>query len=114
MLRLTNTLSGAQETFVPQDNDTVRMYTCGPTVYDYVHIGNLRTYVFEDILRRHLASKWKIKHVMNITDIDDKIIKRSIDTGKTIAAHTAPYTAAFFEDCAKLRIQKPEFITPAT
>ena len=82
MLKLTNTLTGKPELFTPQDNETVRMYTCGPTVYDYVHIGNLRTYVFEDILRRHLASKWKVKHVMNITDIDDKIIKRSIETGK--------------------------------
>jgi cysteinyl-tRNA synthetase len=114
MLKLTNTLTGTQEPFIPQDNETVRMYTCGPTVYDFVHIGNLRTYVFEDILRRHLASKWKIKHVMNITDIDDKIIKRSIEKGEDLKTYTAPYTAAFFEDCEKLRIQKPEIITPAT
>ena len=114
MLRLTNTLTGEQEPFVPQDKQTVRMYTCGPTVYDFVHIGNLRTYVFEDILRRHLASKWTIKHVMNITDIDDKIIKRSIETGKDIKSYSAPYSAAFFEDCEKLKIQKPEIITPAT
>ena len=90
------------------------MYTCGPTVYDFVHIGNLRTYVFEDILRRHLSSKWKVKHVMNITDIDDKIIKRSIETGKSLNEYTAPYTSAFFEDCENLRIQKPDFVTPAT
>src|SRR5262250_802485 len=114
MLRLTNTLTGKQEDFTPQDNQTVRMYTCGPTVYDFVHIGNLRTYVFEDILRRHLASKWNVKHVMNITDIDDKIIKRSIETDKDIKSYSAPYTAAFFEDCEKLNIQKPEIITPAT
>src|ERR1051326_8846242 len=114
MLRLTNTLTGKQDVFTPQDNETVRMYTCGPTVYDFVHIGNLRTYVFEDILRRHLASKWKIEHVMNITDIDDKIIKRSIEAGKSLEEYTAPFTDAFFEDCEKLRIQKPEFITPAT
>src|SRR5262245_18670924 len=114
MLKLTNTLTGEQAPFVPQDKQTVRMYTCGPTVYDFVHIGNLRTYVFEDILRRHLASKWSIKHVMNITDIDDKIIKRSIETGKDIESYSAPYTAAFFEDCEKLKIQKPEIITPAT
>src|SRR5215510_8436931 len=114
MLRLTNTLTGKQEDFTPQDNETVRMYTCGPTVYDFVHIGNLRTYVFEDILRRHLASKWNVKHVMNITDIDDKIIKRSIETGKDIKEYTAPYTAAFFEDCKKLRILKPDTITRAT
>jgi cysteinyl-tRNA synthetase len=114
MLRLTNTLTGKQEDFTPQDNETVRMYTCGPTVYDFVHIGNLRTYVFEDILRRHLASKWKVKHVMNITDIDDKIIKRSIEAGKDIETYAAPYTAAFFKDCVTLQIQKPDVITPAT
>ena len=57
MLKLTNTLTGKPELFTPQDNETVRMYTCGPTVYDFVHIGNLRTYVFEDILRRHLVDK---------------------------------------------------------
>jgi cysteinyl-tRNA synthetase len=114
MLRLTNTLTGKQEDFTPQDNETVRMYTCGPTVYDFVHIGNLRTYVFEDILRRHLESKWKVKHVMNITDIDDKIIKRSIEADKDIKTYTAPYTAAFFKDCKTLRIQEPDVITPAT
>ena len=114
MLKLTNTLTGKQEIFSPQDNETVRMYTCGPTVYNFVHIGNLRTYVFEDILRRHLASKWKLKHVMNITDIDDKIINRSIETGKDIKSYTEPFSTAFFEDCAKLRIEKPDVITPAT
>src|SRR5438132_10285153 len=114
MLKLTNTLTGTQEIFTPADNATVRMYTCGPTVYNFVHIGNLRTYVFEDVLRRHLASKWKLKHVMNITDIDDKIIANSIEAGMDIQSYTAPFTAAFFEDCEKLRIQKPECITPAT
>jgi len=114
MLKLTNTLTGNQEVFTPQDNTTVRMYACGPTVYNFVHIGNLRAYVFEDILRRHLASKWKLKHVMNITDIDDKIITRSIETGKDLKSYTAPYTDAFFEDCERLRIQRPEVITPAT
>ena len=114
MLKLTNTLTGTFETLTPQDNSTVRMYACGPTVYNYVHIGNLRTYVFEDVLRRHLSSKWKVQHVMNITDIDDKIIQRSIETGQDIKPYTAPFTEAFFEDCAKLRIQKPEIIAPAT
>jgi len=114
MLKLTNTLTGKPEVFEPQDKQTVRMYTCGPTVYNFVHIGNLRTFVWEDILRRHLASKWKIKHVMNITDIDDKIINRSIETGQDIKSCTAPYTKAFFEDCEKLRIEKPEIVAPAT
>jgi cysteinyl-tRNA synthetase len=114
MLKLTNTLTGKPEIFEPLDGQTVRMYTCGPTVYNFVHIGNLRTFVWEDILRRHLASKWKIDHVMNITDIDDKIIKRSIETGQDIKSYTGPYTSAFFEDCEKLRIQKPEVVSPAT
>ena len=114
MLKLTNTLTGNLETFNPQDNSTVRLYACGPTVYNFVHIGNLRTYVFEDVLRRHLASKWKIRHVMNITDIDDKIIKNSIEAGKDLKSFTAPFTEAFFEDCAKLRIQKPETVSYAT
>jgi cysteinyl-tRNA synthetase len=115
MLKLTNTLTGRLENFTPMDGTTVRMYACGPTVYNYVHIGNLRTYVFEDILRRHLLSKgWILKHVMNITDIDDKIIRRSIETGQDIRTYTEPYTRAFFEDCEKLRIQRPDIITHAT
>ena len=114
MLKLTNTLTGRPEIFEPLDGQTVRMYTCGPTVYNFVHIGNLRTFVWEDILRRHLASKWKVDHVMNITDIDDKIIKRSIETGQDIKSYTRPYTLGFFEDCEKLRIQKPEIVSPAT
>jgi cysteinyl-tRNA synthetase len=115
MLRLTNTLTAAQEDFVPQDGSTVRMYTCGPTVYNYVHIGNLRTYVWEDVLRRHLRSKgWTLKHVMNITDIDDKIINRATEVGQDIKTYTQPYTTAFFQDCEKLRIERPDVITPAT
>src|SRR5437870_13128096 len=114
MLKLTNTLTGKPEVFQPLDKQTVRMYTCGPTVYNFVHIGNLRTFVWEDILRRHLASKWKVKHVMNITNIDDKIINRSIETGQDLKSYTAPYTKAFFEDCEKLRIEKPEIVVPAT
>jgi cysteinyl-tRNA synthetase len=115
MLRLTNTLSGVQENFAPMDGDTVRMYACGPTVYNFVHIGNLRAYIYEDVLRRQLLSKgWKLIHVMNITDIDDKIIRQSIEAGVDIRTYTAPYTAAFFEDCATLRIQRPDIVTPAT
>jgi len=90
------------------------MYTCGPTVHDFAHIGNFRTYVFEDVLRRHLKSKWKVRHVMNITDIDDKIIRKSTEKGIDIREYTAPYTAAFFEDSARLRIEKPDVITAAT
>ena len=115
MLKLTNTLTGSQEVFAPLDGSTVRMYTCGPTVHNHAHIGNLRTYVFEDILRRHLHSKgWALKHVMNITDIDDKIINRAIEAGQDIKTYAEPYTRAFFEDCGKLRIERPDIITPAT
>jgi len=114
MLRLTNTLTGTTETFTPADGSTVRMYTCGPTVYNYAHIGNLRAYVFEDVLRRHLRSKWKLVHVMNITDIDDKIIKGATEVGVDLKTFTAPFVKAFFEDCAKLRIETPDIITAAT
>jgi cysteinyl-tRNA synthetase len=115
MFKLTNTLTRTTEAFTPADADTVRMYTCGPTVYDFAHIGNFRTYVFEDVLRRHLRSKpWKLVHVMNITDIDDKIIRRSGELGIDIRTFTAPFVEAFFEDSAKLRIERPDIITPAT
>jgi cysteinyl-tRNA synthetase len=91
------------------------MYTCGPTVYNYVHIGNLRTYMFEDVLRRRLRSKgWKLTHVMNITDIDDKIIRRAVETGMDIRAYTTPYMDAFFEDCRTLGIERADIITRAT
>jgi cysteinyl-tRNA synthetase len=115
MLKLTNTLTGKEEPFVPADGSHVRMYTCGPTVYDYAHIGNFRTYVFEDVLRRHLRSKgWKLTHVMNITDIDDKIIKRSLELGLDLKSYTAPFTKAFFDDSATLKIERPDIVTPAT
>src|SRR5688572_17124299 len=109
-----NTMGRRPELFEPVAAGEARMYTCGPTVYNHVHIGNLRTFVYEDILRRHLRSKWQLKHVMNITDIDDKIINRAVETGQDIRAYTAPYTNAFFEDCEKLRIERPDAVTPAT
>ena len=115
MLKLTNTLTRTTDVFAPADGATVRMYACGPTVYDFAHIGNFRSYVFEDVLRRHLRSKpWKLIHVMNITDIDDKIIRKSVELGIDIRTFTAPFTKAFFEDSEKLRVQRPDIITPAT
>ena len=115
MLKLTNTLTRTTDVFTPSDGTTVRMYACGPTVYDFAHIGNFRTYVFEDVLRRHLRSKpWKLVHVMNITDIDDKIIRKSVELGVDIKTFTAPFTKAFFEDSEKLRVQRPDIVTPAT
>ncbi|MDD5098759.1 MAG: cysteine--tRNA ligase [Candidatus Colwellbacteria bacterium] len=115
MLQLWNTLSGKKEDFVPMDKRMVRIYTCGPTVYDFAHIGNLRTYIFEDVLRRTLKySGYKVRQVMNITDIDDKIIKRANLEKKDIREITAPYTTAFKADMRKLNIEKPEVMPKAT
>jgi cysteinyl-tRNA synthetase len=91
------------------------MYSCGPTVYNFVHIGNLRTFTFQDILRRWLrASGYVLDHVMNITDIEDKIIREATAAGKTIFAYTDVYTKAFFEDTTALRLERPERIVKAT
>jgi len=91
------------------------MYTCGPTVYDYAHIGNFRAYVFEDILRRYLKFKgYKVIQVMNLTDVDDKTIKGSRTEGVSLAEFTAKYIAAFFEDLDRLGIERAEFYPRAT
>jgi len=91
------------------------MYTCGPTVYNYAHIGNLRTFTFEDILRRWLAARgYTLNHVMNITDVEDKIIRNAIAQGKTIQEYTEQYTQAFLDDTATLRLQRPEKLVKAT
>ncbi|MBV8728304.1 MAG: cysteine--tRNA ligase, partial [Acidobacteriia bacterium] len=114
-LRLYNTLSQQVEPFSPQQNNTVRMYTCGPTVYDYAHIGNFRTFTFVDVLRRWLSlSGYRLNHVVNITDVDDKIIRNATAQQKSLAEYTAIYTQAFLEDCAKLRLEEPEHRVPAT
>ncbi len=115
MLKLFNTLTRKKEAFKPIENNLVKMYCCGPTVYNYAHIGNLRTYVFEDVLRRYLKFKdFKIKHVMNLTDVDDKTIKGSRDAGIPLTKFTEKYTSLFFEDCAKLNIEAPEIVCKAT
>jgi cysteinyl-tRNA synthetase len=114
-LRFYNTLSQQVEPFVPMDGKTVRMYTCGPTVYNYAHIGNLRTFTFEDILRRWLRRRgYVLDHVMNITDVEDKIIRNAMDQGKTLQEYTSVYEIAFLEDSALLRLEKPERIARAT
>src|SRR5271156_3805397 len=108
-LRFYNTLSQQVEQFAPADGNTVRMYTCGPTVYDYAHIGNFRTFTFVDILRRWLRlSGLRLHHVMNITDVDDKIIRNAVAQHKSLEEYTALYTQAFFEDCRALRLESPE------
>ena len=115
MLKLTNTLTGRLEAFEPADGKTVRMYVCGPTVHDFAHIGNFRTFVFEDVLRRHLKSKgWELREVMNITDVDDKIIRRAVAAGVDIRTFTEKYIEAFLEDSEKLGIERPEIIALAT
>src|SRR5579875_626021 len=114
-LRLYNTLTQQVETFSPMADNTVRMYTCGPTVYDFAHIGNFRTFTFIDILRRWLRlSGYRLDHVMNITDVDDKIIRNATAQRKPLEEYTAVYTKAFLEDCDKLRLEEPEHRVPAT
>jgi len=107
-LHLFNTLSGEVEEFRPLEDHEVRMYACGPTVYDYGHIGNLRTFLAVDILRRFLRqSGYKIRHVMNITDVDDKIIRNSVNAGVSVQQYTAKYEQAFLEDISALNIEQP-------
>ena len=107
-LRLYNTLSGRVEEFQPLTNNEVRMYACGPTVYDYGHIGNFRTFIAVDILRRFLRqSGYKLRHVMNITDVDDKIIRNSARDGVSVKQYTEKYEKAFLEDAAALNIETP-------
>jgi cysteinyl-tRNA synthetase len=114
-LRFFNTLTQELEVFHPQKDNTVRMYTCGPTVYNYVHIGNFRTFTFQDILRRWLRYRgYQLDHVMNVTDVDDKIIANAAKARKSLADYTSEYTKAFFEDAAALRLEKPEHVAPAT
>ena len=114
-LRFYNTLTQQVQPFVPADPNAVRMYTCGPTVYDFAHIGNFRTFVFYDLLRRvlHLNGD-KLDHVMNITDVDDKIIRNAVAQGKSLSEYTEIYTKAFLDDCAILRLERPERIARAT
>jgi len=114
-LRLYNTLTQQVTDFRPERDNTVRMYTCGPTVYHYAHIGNFRTFTFVDILRRWLhASGFQLDHVMNITDVDDKIIRNAVAEKKSLEEYTAHYKEAFRDDCALLRLETPERLVPAT
>jgi cysteinyl-tRNA synthetase len=110
-LHLYNTLSGKVEEFRPLDDRDVGMYSCGPTVYDYGHIGNFRTFVAVDVLRRYLRqSGYKIHHVMNITDVDDKIIRNSAKAGVSVKQYTAKYEKAFLEDASALNIEQPTLV----
>jgi cysteinyl-tRNA synthetase len=105
MLRLFNTLSRKLETFKPLHESQVGLYSCGPTAYDYPHLGNYRAYIFVDLLKRYLAYKgFKVKHIMNITDVDDKTIRNSQKEGISLKQFTEKYEKAFFEDLKSLNI----------
>src|SRR5450631_1444365 len=110
-LRLFNTLCGKVEEFRPLLYNEVRMYACGPTVYDYGHIGNFRTFVAVDLLRRYFRqSGYKVRHVMNITDVDDKIIRNATQAGVSVQDYTVKKQKAFLEDAATLHIEKPQIV----
>jgi cysteinyl-tRNA synthetase len=110
-LRLFNTMSARVEEFHPIQPNEVRMYACGPTVYDYGHIGNFRTFIAVDILQRFLTqSGYQVNYVMNITDVDDKIIRNSARDKVSVQQYTAKYEKAFLEDSATLNIQQPKLV----
>ena len=122
---LYNSLSHKKELFVPNNPDIVKMYTCGPTVYHYAHIGNLRTYIMEDVLEKSLRYLgYNVKRVMNITDVghlssdadtgEDKMVKGAKRENKTVMDIARYYTDAFFADCDKLNIKRPDVVEPAT
>src|SRR5579872_259039 len=114
-MRIFNTETRTKEELTPSEDLHIRMYTCGPTVYNYAHIGNFRTYVFEDLLRRTLKFfGYKVTQVMNITDIDDKTIRGAIAEKVSLKTFTDRYTTAFFDDLAALKIEKVEFYPHAT
>ena len=124
-MKLYNTLTKQIEDFVPYDPNEIKMYTCGPTVYHYAHIGNLRTYIFEDVLEKTLKySGYHVKRAMNITDVghltsdsdtgEDKMLKGAKRENKTVYEIADYYTNAFFNDCEKLNIRKPDIIAKAT
>jgi len=115
MIRFYNTLSGRIEEFIPLEPGQVKLYTCGPTVYDYAHIGNFRAYIFEDLLKRFLlAMGFKVIHVMNITDVDDKTIRGARAKNLSLGEYTRIYTEAFFEDIDTLKIMRADYYPRAT
>jgi len=124
-MKLYNTLTRTKDDFVPHEEGVVRMYTCGPTVYHFAHIGNLRTYIMEDVLEKYLRYVgYDVKRVMNITDVghlssdadtgEDKMLKGAKREKKTVMEIAKFYTDAFFADCVKLGIRRPDVVEPAT
>jgi len=125
IMKLYNTLTHKTEDFIPNTPGSVKMYTCGPTVYHYAHIGNLRTYIMEDILEKSLKYVgFNVKRVMNITDVGhltsdsdsgtDKMVDSAEKEHKTVLEIAEFYTKAFFDDCQKLNIRKPDIVSKAT
>ena len=115
MLKLFNTASHTTEEFKPIRAGEVRFYACGPTIYNYAHIGNMRAYIFYDLMNRYLRYKgYKVTFAMNLTDVDDKTIRDSRAAGKSLREFTDFYAKAFFEDCAKLHIKRPDYVIRAT
>lgn len=114
-IRLFNTLSGRVEELLPADGREVRLYACGPTVYDYGHIGNFRTFLHVDVLRRALElNGLAVRHVMNITDVDDKIIRNAAAARMAIGEYTRGFEQAFFEDLEALQVERPTVVARAT
>ena len=124
-VKIFNTLTRKVETIVPNVDGKIAMYTCGPTVYHFAHIGNLRSYIMEDVLEKTLRyAGYDVKRVMNITDVghlssdadtgEDKMLKGAKREGKTVMEIAKFYTDAFFSDCSKLNIKKPDVVEPAT
>ncbi|MEA2656527.1 MAG: cysteinyl-tRNA synthetase [Chloroflexota bacterium] len=114
-LKLHNTLTGTKDVFEPLEPGHVGMYTCGPTAWNFAHVGNLRAFLFYDLLRRHLqVDSYRLTHVMNVTDIDDRILDQAMHAGMTIGEYVKPYLSAFFEDMAALRAQPAETYPRAT
>ena len=124
-MQLYNTLTKKVDEFKPLHGNQVKMYTCGPTVYHFAHIGNLRSYIMEDVLEKYLNyAGYEVKRVMNITDVghlssdadtgEDKMLKGAKREKKTVMEIAQMYTEAFFNDCSKLNIKKPEIVEPAT
>lgn len=114
-VRFFNTMGRRLEDFIPVEPGTARLYTCGPTVYNFAHIGNFRAYIFEDLLRRVLAyAGYRVTQVMNLTDVDDKTIRNSIANGMSLGDFTAKFKEAFFNDLKTLRIEPAEFYPAAT
>src|SRR5881396_2175877 len=115
MLHIHNTLSGKLEEFRPMVEGEVRFYYCGPTVWDYGHIGNFRSALAADILRRYLKFKgYRVTHVMNITDVEDRIIAKSQQAGLSIDDYTEKYIAALWEDADALGCERPDIVPRAT